>query len=297
MKDFPIPVVALGPGSQPDDDGLDVLAMPQGMATFRGPSLPEPEEVAGRAGAHRVLREALQALEVVRHVGGSREVGLQGLAPDELALVNQVLGEGEVSARISDRLEDDAVAAEGREWRIQESVFAGVWRVLGFEDGRPVSDHLEIGRIPVALLAAARADVAGRALPPAPEPLPPGVMNAPMLLTEIEDQWCRWQPGAPAHVVNLTLLPMAAPDIAFLDHQLGTGRVLVLSRGYGNCRITDTRRPHTWRVVYYNSQDTVILNTVEVIDVPEVACAAVVDLHDSHERLLEVLQWVEGGAR
>jgi hydrogenase-1 operon protein HyaF len=38
----------------------------------------------------------------------------------------------------------------------------------------------------------------------------------------------------------------------------------------------------------------VILNTVEVTDLPEVACAATVDLDDSHERLQEVLQWVEG---
>ncbi len=49
----------------------------------------------------------------------------------------------------------------------------------------------------------------------------------------------------------------------------------------------------TWRVVYYNSQDTVILNTVEVGALPEVACAAIEDLQDSVERLGEVLAWVE----
>ena len=46
------------------------------------------------------------------------------------------------------------------------------------------------------------------------------------------------------------------------------------------------------RVVYYNSQDAVILNSVEVIDMPEVACAAPEDLQDSMDRLTEVLQWV-----
>jgi len=50
---------------------------------------------------------------------------------------------------------------------------------------------------------------------------------------------------------------------------------------------------HTWRIVYYNSQDAVILNTVEVSAMPEVACAALEDLNDSHERLAEVLAWVE----
>ena len=66
----------------------------------------------------------------------------------------------------------------------------------------------------------------------------------------------------------------------------------ILSRGYGNCRITNARALNTWRVVYYNSQDTVILNSVEVCAIPEVACAAREDLEDSAERLAEVLQWV-----
>ena len=38
----------------------------------------------------------------------------------------------------------------------------------------------------------------------------------------------------------------------------------------------------------------VILNTVEVTDLPDVAQAAQEDLDDSHERLREVLEWVEG---
>lgn len=291
MKPFPIPVVALGPGSQPEEDEtLDYMNMPKGMETYRPPILPEPEDLAERAGAHRALRAVLQALEVVRHGGASQRVDLHELDAEDLALINQVMGEGEVSARVA----APASGEIGCEWRIQESVFAGVWRVMAFEGDALLSDHLEVGRIPAGLMQAARDDVIARHAPPLPDPLPPGVMNSPMLLTEIEDAWLKWQAGQPPHVINLTLLPMDVPDISFMDHQLGTGRVLVLSRGYGNCRITNTRMPNCWRVVYYNSQDLVILNTVEVIDLPEVACAADVDLHDSHERLGEVLQWVEG---
>ena len=98
-----------------------------------------------------------------------------------------------------------------------------------------------------------------------------------------------------AQVVNLSLLPVTPEDIAYLDHLLGTGRITVLSRGYGNCRITNCAVANTWRLVYYNSQDKVILNTVEVSGVPEVACAAPEDLHDSLDRLAEVLAWVDGG--
>ena len=41
MKDFPIPVRMVGPGSQPaDDDELQYLAMPREMNTFRMPIVP-----------------------------------------------------------------------------------------------------------------------------------------------------------------------------------------------------------------------------------------------------------------
>jgi len=35
MHAFPIPVVALGPGSQQEDETLDYLPMPHDMRTFR----------------------------------------------------------------------------------------------------------------------------------------------------------------------------------------------------------------------------------------------------------------------
>ncbi|MET3915935.1 hydrogenase-1 operon protein HyaF [Variovorax sp. OAS795] len=286
MKDFPIPVRTIGPGSQPEEEELAYMAMPQGMETFRAPALPEPEELAAHHLACAALRDALSKLETVCREGGNRRTALDGLDPGDLALVNQVLGEGEVSA---------LVLHEGtppRELRVQESVFAGVWRVVGSLDGVVASDSIELGAIPDALKAVAREDVAPE-VPRWSGPLPPNVQNAPALLAEIEDHWRAWAPGCPAQVINLTLLPMSVEDIGFLDHHLGTGRVLILSRGYGNCRISNTRMPNCWRVVYYNSQDVVILNTVEVGDLPAVAQAAREDLEDSHERLAEVLQWIE----
>jgi hydrogenase-1 operon protein HyaF len=117
----------------------------------------------------------------------------------------------------------------------------------------------------------------------------------PWLLQELADHRQHWRAGQRAEVMNLSLLPLSAADIGALDSQLGTGRVLILSRGYGNCRITNTCRANTWRVVFYNSQDKAILNSVEVTDLPEVACAATEDLGDSLERLTDVLVWVEGG--
>jgi len=286
MNNFPIPVRTIGPGSQPQEDVLDYMTMPQGMQTFRAPVLPEPEDVAGLVRGREALRDALRQLGQALASGENRSVDLAGLSEADLKLVNTVLGEGEVSARVGSE------SSTGAALRVQESVFAGVWRVVQTEGGRLVSDTIELGHVPQALKAAARQDV-WPSVPRWQGALPPNVQNAPLLLSEIEDQWKRWQPGQAAHVVNLTLLPMSVEDIGFMDHHLGTGRVLILSRGYGNCRITNTCMPNTWRVVYYNSQDVVILNTVEVTELPDVALAAREDLEDSHERLKEVLQWVE----
>jgi len=41
-----------------------------------------------------------------------------------------------------------------------------------------------------------------------------------------------------------------------------------------------------------NSQDALILNTLEITDAPEVARTAAEDLADSAERLTEVMEWI-----
>lgn len=288
-KPFPIPVVAFGPGSQDADEGLDYLSLPQGMATYHPPVLPEPEDLAGHAPALAVLQRVLDALDAVNAGRPAAPVALDHLAPADRGLVDQLLGEGEVSAQVL----PDPARPGGVQARIQESVFAGVWRVVELDASGRLRDRIEVGDAPALLRSAARADARG----PAADLLaaPPGVMNAQPILVELEDHRQSWRPGRPAQVVNLTLLPLSPDDIGFVDHVLGTGRVLILSRGYGNCRISNTGVAHTWRVVYYNSQDTVILNSVEVVDLPEVACAAPEDLRDARERLAEVLAWVGQG--
>ena len=75
-----------------------------------------------------------------------------------------------------------------------------------------------------------------------------------------------------------------------LPQTLGVGAVTILSRGYGNCRITSTLLPNVWWVQYFNSMDTLILNTIEISEVPEVALASQEDYEDSIERLGEWLQ-------
>ncbi len=71
--------------------------------------------------------------------------------------------------------------------------------------------------------------------------------------------------------------------------KLGIGDTIILSRGYGNSRVSSTGTKNVWWVQYYNSQDSLILNSIEIISVPEVVCAVQENIDDSAERVGEIM--------
>ena len=275
LRPFPISVVAMGPGSQ-GDEAPDYLPMPKGMETFAQPRLPDnvPPEAVNRAAS--LLATYVDAAETAGFAGGAT-LDLRDLDATLREVINQSLGFGEVSA----------FTTAPQHWRVQETAFSGIWRVLKVaDDGAMLVDRLETGAIPAvltdAMLATAAADL------PAPD-YPVGCMNAPALVEEIRMQAAALQPGAAAHVINLSLLPVSAADLDTLYGWLGHRAVSILSRGYGNCRITSTRLHNVWWVQYFNSMDALILNSIEIVGMPEVALAADEDFADSVERLREYL--------
>ena len=276
-----IPIVPMGPGSQPDEaDGveLDILQLPSGMSTYAAPPLPEPEQVEDLTQAKHCLNELLGLLQGYRNSWTASQLDLIDLDGADLELIDQVLGEGEVSL----------VFAGDRRVRIQESVLAGVWRIrIDDAEGRRLQDLVEVAPIP-RLIRESTFESASERVGMEARYIPQGVLNAPPLLAEINDKLAL--PGGEPHVINLTLLPQTEQDLAFLGERLGRGPVTILSRGYGNCRITSTATRHVWWVQYFNSQDRNILNSLEITPVPEVACAAPEDIRDSAERLAEILE-------
>lgn len=282
MKKIDIPVVVTGPGSQPkEDDGaeLDYLHMEADMSTYSMPTLPEPEEIDGVEEGIAVLEELQSALAAHQIGQPAVAVSIDHLDDHNKDLVNQVLGSGEVSVTFG-----GAVQA-----RIQESVLAGVWRVQYVGENEQIErDVIEVAGIP-GLVRKATFDNTKSIVPFDQAEIPPQVYNAAPLLTEINGKLPEYQPGSDPHVINLTLLPHTDEDIAFLVDKLGIGPTVILSRGYGNCRISSTATRHVWWVQYFNSQDTLILDTIEISEVPEVACAAQEDIDDSAERLQEIL--------
>ena len=187
--------------------------------------------------------------------------------------VIELLGEGEVSV------------LTGGDLQAQETAFTGIWRIHG--DG---VDDVEASPFPHALRALAMA----RPAPQLPAATPPAeLMNAPAIYHEIRSRSAQWQPGRDAHVMNLSLLPATPDDLLWLDEQLGRISFSILSRGFGNCRITATALPYVWWVQYFNDMEKLILNSVEIVDVPAVALAAIEDYEETTTRLAELIESLE----
>lgn len=283
MNPFPLPVTAVGAGSQPADEALNYLGVAGEMAVFRMPLPPEAADPRALAAVRALLEQLADAMRTQPF--GAPRLDLAGLDESALELLNQTLGQGEVSA----------IVRAPRRIDIQETAFAGVWRVRERdEDGSLAGDRIEACAIPQAIPAAMRAMAAPAATPPAETE---GLMNAPSLLAEIIDQSAREGSGPrhQAHVINLTLLPVSPQDLAWLAQALGAGPATILSRGYGNCRISGTRLARVWWVQYFNSMDKLILDTIEIVEVPAAALAAREDYEDSIERLAEWIATLADG--
>ena len=274
LRPFPISVVAMGPGSQ-EGDAPEYLPMPS-MQTFAAPSLPDGAAPEAVAAAGELLGAYLERMGKLGFAGGA-QLDLLVLRPAVREVINQSLGFGEVSA----------FTTAPEHWRVQETSFAGLWRVLKLaDDGRMLVDRLETGAIPSVLGEMMTATTTVDLPTPA---YPPGTMNAPALVEEIRQQAAGRQTGDGLHVINLTLLPVSDADLDTLYGWLGHRQVSLLSRGYGNCRITSTRLRNVWWVQYFNSMDTLILNSIEITPMPEVALASDEDFADTLERLAEYL--------
>jgi hydrogenase-1 operon protein HyaF len=267
-----------GAGSQPsEEDGaeLQYMTMPEGMMTFVRPSIPEPEDTAELKPALALMERVLGGLQGFRRGDPAARFDLSGLDAANLRFIDQMLGDGEVGI------------VAGSALQIQESVMAGLWRVRQIDaEGRLADDAIAVGHVPAGVCEVAAA-LAER-LPNEGGPAPRGLESAPALLSEIADVLTQDR-GEP-YAINLSLLPHTEADLAWLAERLGPGIVVVLSRGYGNCRISSTGTRHVWWVQYFNSQDALILNTIEITPIPEVACAAIEDIEDSAERLNEILE-------
>ncbi|ALG66683.1 hydrogenase expression/formation protein [Beggiatoa leptomitoformis] len=278
MSYYPLNV---GIGSQPvaEDEALNYLSMPTEMHTYRPPRLPEPETLtAEMTGAKTTLQKLYEMVQAFNLTQTANTIELGELDAKNLNFIGQVLGDGEVKIKCTGK----SIV------NIQESVMAGIWHLQRLdEQGKIVHQQLDIGEVPNLLRDIIHEEGQTRLTL---GDVPTNLMNAPAILVEVDAKQQTCAPNQPAHVINLSLLPISEEDQTFMINCLGTGTTTILSKGYGNCRITSTAIRYVWWVRYYNSMDNLILNTIEIVDIPQVAKAAKEDLEDSEKRLQGIMR-------
>lgn len=291
---IPVPPIPsnflLGPGSQDvsEEDKLEYMQMPTEMSTFDVDSkIYEWDPATDLSQCKRFLENIYTQLGDYKVTDDNLLFKVAGLNADNLAYLNALLSEGEVSA---------VITQENQTVNIQESIFTGIWRVTVIDsDKNLLEDYVEAGDIPKILVDKNQEKPNKVLFDDAL--LPENVINAPSILTELKDKRQEYSLLSkeqlaetlvnPIEAINLTLLPHTGEDLISINNILGLGDTVILSRGYGNCRITSTGVSSIWWVKYFNSTDNEILSTIEVVGMPIVACAAQEDMESSAERLKE----------
>lgn len=231
---------------------------------------------ANTTALHCVEADILSALQCTTPQDDSTIVSCMHLHTSDRKLLAEHLGKGEVII---------LAGADGAT-EITETIYPGVWHSITRSDTNEIrEEHLEIGAIPRIVrtinLACSTEPASRRTVPSE------GIMNAPSVLAEVMAHAKAWHTGCANHVINFTLLPMTAEDMALVIQSLGKAPLAIRTKNYGACMISSTEVRHVWTVQYYNSEGKIILNTVEVGDVPTAAQAAREDFEDSARRFAD----------
>ncbi|MCP0024824.1 hydrogenase expression/formation protein, partial [Salmonella enterica subsp. enterica serovar Montevideo] len=277
-----IPVVNIaGPGSQPEEEDFNFLPIPAGINLPLTPVLPEQALPAELRVARHILTTLIRDMDnPVATLPFPLSYKLNATEQQNSGLLDQLLGEGEISARV--------LLSDGKEQRIQETVFTGVWRVREYNaDQQRVADEIIIGPIPESIWQTHPQPTITPELPPQPA----GLMNGAFIAHEIAERVK--QPVKEPHIINLTLLPVNDADREYLDHFLGEGCSAIFSRGYGKCRIVSTHFPGVWRVNYFNDMNTLLQDMIEIADIPDIAVAGIDDIEDAYAGLKNTLEWLK----
>lgn len=257
--------------TQTAEGGPDYLPLPKSVAMYTPPRLPEDPQLreAGQGWIERIAT----ALETYNIDGPGQLIDLSEVTRDERRFLDEILKGGEVSALA---LGEPLV-------QIEETIFTGLWRIRG--EAQAGLDMLEVADIPTLLRARAKA---GPLTLPAAAAIPDYAVNAPHVLAELLARSAEYAATGRTHMINLDLVPMSDQELSWLVASLGEGPVVIISSGYGACRIRSTNLAGVWWVQYANASDALMLNSLEVTAVPAVACAAQDDIADSAARLRAV---------
>jgi len=124
-----------------EQPGVEYLPMPSSMSTYHAPVTPEVEDIDQYPRALETMHALVAGFTQVNKMQ-NYSLSLDHLNENERRLVDQFLGEGEVS-----------IVLEGDEsYQIQESVLIGVWRIHQTTTSQQ-HDSIEIGAIPAVVMS------------------------------------------------------------------------------------------------------------------------------------------------
>lgn len=264
-------------GGNADEDGLRLLDIHSSEAPRQAL---DPELIARAGeGVCAFLDRVREALVAYREGDDHPRFGFDALQDENRRMLAEILGEGEVTI---------GLGLDPR-FEARESVLPGLWHVRVVEsDGSVAQEWLEIGDVPVVVRAGAQAMTRPELV--VPENAPEGAMNAMPVLGEVADRMRGRRPGQPNHVINFTLMPMTPVDTALIARVLGRAPFDSTSRGFGSCKVHLTGHRGVWGVQFFNGMGKVILDTLEIGDVPVALLAAQDDYAESALRLGEILE-------
>lgn len=208
---------------------------------------------------------------------GRPRIDLAGVAEGVVKLVDRALGVGEVCIEVRKPVV----------FNIRQTGFAGIWRVHEFSS----RGHLQRNAVIAAAIPYVAQQCAEMGASPTVE-TPPcrGDASAAVAILELLLERVRLhRPGMPAYVVNLSPVSVAPRDAEYLLEALGIGPVMLLSSGQNSCRIRSTRLSHVWSVQHFNGMGQIVLDTLEVVDIPVRVQAGAGEYAASTERLGKLL--------
>lgn len=174
--------------------------------------------------------------------------------------------------------------ADGASTRMEETSFAGVWRVHRHPvSASPATRSVEIGALP-GLVVPTLARLTRT---------PPAAAGAPtdrlrVLFADIARRASKVRADSAVHVVNLTLAGLDDEELAVLTDRLGTGPVSGVCLGFSTTRFASTAVQNVWRVRYFDQAERLVLDTLELVQVPECAVAQASEVRRSIHRLTEL---------
>ena len=115
-------------------------------------------------------------------------------------------------------------------------------------------------------------------------------MNAPYLLKEIAEALHALVETGETRTLYLSQFPLTEEDSEFLQEFLGHGGTIIHSHSNNRSIWRESRTPGVWMGEYYEGPDRLVLQTIEIAPIPELAVPPREDLRSS---LVEYRQRLE----